>query len=1046
MTKPKAVYFEGSNEGIHERMRIAYLLPFRQLIAKDFDLRIVEGDADFAKEVESHKADIAIFSSGIETDKNVRAPLIENLSSHSRVPRIGLMLNDLYGISRLRGFRHLESCGCEAYFGVYNFAQNGIPELADRFFMIPFWLNADLFKDYGHEKVIPLGLYGAGFADSKLHYPWRTQITRQVLNHFPCFLSGRPDGLNQNSLVGSAFAEQLNRTKIAFACGSINRSFTRKHLETCGTRTALFCEQIPILEALGFRDGDNCVFVNEKNVREKVADYLADEPKLEQLAQRGYEFVRSQHALESRRQLIEWYLLRQSSHTSKMRIGQPDIKRPLELVDVSLPGSKINWDVRNPMDRLIDHAYQMFWSSNVKSALEVFQQVTKGMPGHIEARTGEILCLMASGNASLAMKQIRQMRQFLLEYFGCDHNEEVLEALLAFCLILENPTLDVVAEQVNLPDKGHPLVKMIRKLLRKGKLRPEPTSSSRESSFVTLQYRTKASPDEWWQFLETVCRTSEKTALWGQLTDETSYGGQTQLDYQNASEPMTPEHLELRLRAVGSAPEAWIVAQEAVRAGAEDIAFAASHTAASYDRNFAPAYLLMGQRLAQQGKYEEAYLCFKEASRVGDISAESAQLLTAMEASPELRNEALRIYQSRIGVGPVEAAKVPRKILVFTNLLPPQEMGGFGRSVWELCDGLIQRGHQLCILTADVKNLEQTPYPDYERVERFVDRSLQLFGNWDDGAAIGLEDRKQIEAIALHNVKVILSAVEKFKPEVCMAGNLDFLSGAMLGPILAQKIPIVHRLGNESPGYPVEQTPQSNLYCIAGCSHWVNAQLTKAGYLAGEFACLPPGSPLHEYYRLTMPRTDRLRICFAGLMMAYKGPHLILQALQILKKLQIPFTCEFAGDFKNAKYEGQFKQWIRQFNLTRDVRLLGFCGRRELGAMYARSNVLVMPSIFEEPFGKVQIEAQAAGLAVVRTPVGGYEDMITDEVNGLLFKREDPEDLARQLYVLSQDSALWQKIAQQGQADAFRYTSSASVRILEDLFENLQQAAFNSGK
>ena len=38
--------------------------------------------------------------------------------------------------------------------------------------------------------------------------------------------------------------------------------------------------------------------------------------------------------------------------------------------------------------------------------------------------------------------------------------------------------------------------------------------------------------------------------------------------------------------------------------------------------------------------------------------------------------------------------------------------------------------------------------------------------------------------------------------------------------------------------------------------------------------------------------------------------------------------------------------------------------------MFDRSNVLVMPSVFEEPFGKVQIEAQASGLAVVRSPVG----------------------------------------------------------------------------
>jgi len=94
--------------------------------------------------------------------------------------------------------------------------------------------------------------------------------------------------------------------------------------------------------------------------------------------------------------------------------------------------------------------------------------------------------------------------------------------------------------------------------------------------------------------------------------------------------------------------------------------------------------------------------------------------------------------------------------------------------------------------------------------------------------------------------------------------------------------------------------------------------------------------------------------------------------------------------------------------------VLGFQDKTGLAAMYARSNTLVFPSVFEEPFGKVQIEAQAAGLAVVRSAVGGYADMLEDEVNGLLFKPNDAEDLARQLYVLQGKPDFWARLAAQG--------------------------------
>ena len=156
-----------------------------------------------------------------------------------------------------------------------------------------------------------------------------------------------------------------------------------------------------------------------------------------------------------------------------------------------------------------------------------------------------------------------------------------------------------------------------------------------------------------------------------------------------------------------------------------------------------------------------------------------------------------------------------------------------------------------------------------------------------------------------------------------MVGNLDFLGSGMLDPILKHGVPVLHRLGNGMPGYSAEMTPQSPLYCIAGCSEWVNSELEKNGFNAQNFALLPPGSPLHEYYRFVPPNYDQLRICFAGLMMAYKGPHLILEALDYLKKLKIPFSCEFE-DFKDPAFEQQFKQRVRQYQLEDSIRLLGF--------------------------------------------------------------------------------------------------------------------------
>ena len=517
---------------------------------------------------------------------------------------------------------------------------------------------------------------------------------------------------------------------------------------------------------------------------------------------------------------------------------------------------------------------------------------------------------------------------------------------------------------------------------------------------------------------------------------------QTAQSQQKASilSPKPIANLEELKSAIAKENDAGMCLQLAQRASAlgdETVAYECYEKAVSLDRSCGPAYLEMGKRLGQAAQYADAYLCLKEAERAGQLDGTSQQLLQALAANPDLQTDSVLQYQQRRQVFDGQLASRPRRILIFTNLLPPQEMGGYGRSIWELCEGLLLRGHTVSILTADVPELQQKAYAGYERVERHVQRNLQLFGGWSQGGAQAIDDVEQIKQIALHNVKVVLHQVSTFQPDVCMVGNLDFLGAGMLDPILKHGVPVLHRLGNGMPGYSAEMTPQSPLYCIAGCSEWVNSELENNGFKAHNFALLPPGSPLHEYYRFVPPNYDQLRICFAGLMMAYKGPHLILEALDYLKKLKIPFSCEFAGDFKDPAFEVHFKQRVRQYQLGDSIRLLGFCDREQLRAMFDRSNVLVMPSVFEEPFGKVQIEAQAAGLAVVRSPVGGYKDMIEDGVNGLLFKSEDAKDLARQLFVLRGDPGLWSRIAMQGQHDAFRFKTQASVETLEALFEEL---------
>lgn len=166
----------------------------------------------------------------------------------------------------------------------------------------------DIFYDHKKNKEILCGFYGDGFF-SRMAYPWRRKIASKVISQFPSYHLPRPVGLKDHGITGQAYAEIISRTKVCFGCGGVKDLPVRKLFEIPAAGSLLMLPDTENMKLIGFKDKENCIFVDEENVLPSIR-YIIDNPQeYERIRTSGLDFVKSNHVWSKRDHVYKWYLL-----------------------------------------------------------------------------------------------------------------------------------------------------------------------------------------------------------------------------------------------------------------------------------------------------------------------------------------------------------------------------------------------------------------------------------------------------------------------------------------------------------------------------------------------------------------------------------------------------------------------------------------------------------------------------------------------------------------------------------------------------------------
>ena len=135
-------------------------------------------------------------------------------------------------------------------------------------------------------------------------------------------------------------------------------------------------------------------------------------------------------------------------------------------------------------------------------------------------------------------------------------------------------------------------------------------------------------------------------------------------------------------------------------------------------------------------------------------------------------------------------------------------------------------------------------------------------------------------------------------------------------------------------------------------------------------------------------------VMLPGRVTRIKGHLLLLQAIEQMARRN--FTCLIVGNLdRKSSYVREIERQLGARGLAKIVRLVGGC--RDMPAALALADVVVLPAIGPEGFGRVSVEAQALGKPVVASDIGGLGETLMPAATGWLVPPDRADELARAL-------------------------------------------------
>lgn len=342
------------------------------------------------------------------------------------------------------------------------------------------------------------------------------------------------------------------------------------------------------------------------------------------------------------------------------------------------------------------------------------------------------------------------------------------------------------------------------------------------------------------------------------------------------------------------------------------------------------------------------------------------------------------------------------RIALLTTLYPPYILGGAEHSTRLLVRLWKQLGHEVLVITTS--DHEECEVMDGARIIRLKNKNIYWrYPQRDKPLFLKTIWHAADTYLPLYACK-IRSQLRDFASDVIVTGNLCGISPTVWRTCHGMHVPVVHTLRDYYLLCPAQTMTKNGMSCKKQCmvcrtysvnkkrmSRYVDAVVGISqvilrrhldyGYFTNvrRKVVIPNSVPKTP----AMAHEKRQAIGYLGRLSPEKGIELLIQAFRQSQHAQTYTLC-IAGDGNE-----QYKQYLIEKYADSSVK---FVGQQDACVFFQAIDLLVVPSLWNEPFGRVVIEAYAAHCPVLLANNGGLAELQRDGISWA-FSTDSPDEL-----------------------------------------------------